>query len=376
MKNFILLFLFFNLGSYAQDCNLDNFCYFFDECISEDTYRLYMQGLDFEEDLYVAVNGDTSFFSDSGMVNVLPFALLPSNQRNDLTVGYANSEGCYIRLDLMPRSCDRNCEACDIRDIVMENHEPNDDCEYYIDFSFIAENTCSDLFFVKRNGVILCCLFYSEDYHTIGPFSDDLGGVEIEIIDQADTTCRSEKVFLAAPDCEPVAECEIRDLDVEVANILSDSSYTIIINAVYENVDSLGFDLWWDHEFYGFYRYSELPLTIEVVTRGLEYEHIRISDNDNEDCLAVLEFMSPVFTSSTDEKSSSRIYQYNSNGVYFKENMSEIKIYNIMGQLVLNRKNINNVIYNEHKFSSGIYIMYYTDMSGKRALKSIPIVVR
>ncbi len=371
----------------APDCEIDNCddCEIWDlfsEAHEPDDNCEFYVDIEFKaentcsDSFYVLVNGEEyccwaygedfytigPFHTDEGVLEITVV---------DLEIDDCRSE--EFRLEA-PDCETGNCDDCEIWDLIAEAHEPDDNCEFYVDIEFKAENTCSDSFYVLVNGEEYCCWAYGEDFYTIGPFHTDEGVLEITVVDLENDDCRSEEFRLEAPECE-AGICNIWDLDVVVGEIISDSSYYIGIDFKYINTESEGFNLYWNHSFYGFYSYTELVLSIPVVTGGSEWEHLRVSDHGNPDCFDEIEFRSPVWTSLYEIEVEQLIELSNSSIKIISDQVRKVECYDVLGRKhgeIREREDSFN--FEQSILNSGVYYFRITDLNGNKLAVPLSII--
>ncbi|HKK88683.1 MAG TPA: hypothetical protein VJ917_07515, partial [Saprospiraceae bacterium] len=315
-----------------EDCLISEFCYSFDECINDSTYRVRISFAALQEGpWHIYVDGDSTFSVESSSFSET--LLLSSEELHTISVEWEAYPDCFSQLTLPAISCPRdNCDDCRITDLFAEAGEPDENCEFYVDIEFNAETTCSDSFYVQVNGIGFGTYAYGELFYRLGRFNTLPRVLLIHVTDTENGDCQAS-YLLHLPECEQ-EECRIWDMTVDVGDIIDDSTFYITVDFNHQGTNPAGFDLYWDNQFYGFYSYSDLPLTILVETRGLEYEFLRVSDNDNEDCNGVIEFMSPLFTSN-EEDVSYQMLVIDPMQVRIKDNtVKHIEWYDSLGRLL------------------------------------------
>ena len=254
-----------------------------------------------------------------------------------------DNDACCAIHEFMGPDCDEE-ENCGIYEVFAEAHECTSDSLFYVDIEFQFENIGSNGFEIRGNGVSYGDTFqYGQTFYTIGPLEGDCETVyEFVVIDNDDPDCRNDYSFVEPICCGEEIVCDIRDIVVDSFFCNDDGTYGLVLNFVYEGNTNDFFDVWAGNEFVGFYRYDALPIFIDTFyARDVEYDLIRICDNDNEDCCAGLEFLGPdcddIIDSVTD-RPINRLDIYSNNKKLFINAETEINysvsIYNLNGQLI------------------------------------------
>ena len=286
-------------GWLSPDCANSNTCEIWDLLVEAhdcDDNGQFLVDLDFnyanvgDEGFTVKVNGDElgSFSYDSLFLTLGPF--------NDNTtyhfVVFDNQFGdCAAEFDLNAFNCDGDCE---IGEILADFTNCDNDGNFYVWINFTFSNIGNDGFSVLGNGNNYGSFDYGDLPVQIGPFAGNPNSVyELVVKDNEFPDCSNFIVFDAL-DCGIGGDCEIWDLEVTVFECTSDSTYKIKVN--FQHINTIGdhFDLWANGDFFGFYAYADLPLTIEnFPISGNNFDFINVCDNDNPDCCEGNEFEVP-----------------------------------------------------------------------------------
>ena len=120
---------------------------------------------------------------------------------------------------------------------------------------------------------------------TAGPFAgDDVTVYELQVVDADSPNCVDFALF-GPVDC--IINCQLSNLAAEPVICTSDSTYSLQLNFDYEDVGGVGFDVFAQGQFIGFFDYAELPLEIEDFPMlGSDIVQLTICDNDNPNCCA------------------------------------------------------------------------------------------
>lgn len=102
----------------------------------------------------------------------------------------------------------------------------------------------------------------------------------------------SETYDILGPECGQ--ECGINELSVIVGDCNEDGdTFSVVVDFVPQNVGNVGFDILIDNDYYGFYTYDQLPLTIPDLPNNGASSTLVVCDNDNVMCCADTEVPSP-----------------------------------------------------------------------------------
>ncbi len=111
------------------------------------------------------------------------------------------------------------------------------------------------------------------------------------IIDNEFEDCGGEFYF-ESPACCDEEGCMFFDIVVEPLHCADDGTYSIGLNFEYSGMTNDYFEVWSGDMYLGFYLFTDLPVIIEgVIDREVEYDIIRICQNDVPDCCQEYEFM-------------------------------------------------------------------------------------
>jgi hypothetical protein len=261
----------------------------------------------------------------------------------------------FVVIDLQNQNCSADigigqiqCEEedeCSIRDISHEIIDCYND-SFFIQLNFIFENAGDEGFTIQGNGKNYGAYHYNDVPIILGPLPVDDTQWEFVIIDLQNEDCM-DAVEVGMVECPG---CGFIEINAEVGKCSSDSTYELFLDFVFEGVTNDFFDLSANGEFFGFYSYTDLPLNIDdFPASGNEIDRIEICDNDNPDCCAEHEFISPKcgFTSSEDRIKDLRIDYFPnpaSDIIHIQLNgsgyTSNATIYNLNGLKILERTNI------------------------------------
>ncbi|MEZ5032263.1 MAG: hypothetical protein R2787_12740 [Saprospiraceae bacterium] len=281
----------------TKDCSNFNDCEIFEvnvdkgDCTSDSTYEVWIN-FDYanvESDYFdLWING---VFYDEFLYSALPLfiANFPKSGNNNDWIkicDHDNPDCCKIH-EFESKNCE-NYNGCEIWDLIVEPYECEDG-QFMVDLDFNYANVGNNGFTVQGNGTNYGTFEYNELYITLGPLDGDcMTDYEFVVKDVDHPDCQA--VFILGEICCN-EDCHISELVVEKGDCTSDSTYTITIDFQYQNVNGASFDLFANGQFFGYYNYNQLPLTITNFPKsGGNNDWIKVCDNDNPDCCAIKEF--------------------------------------------------------------------------------------
>jgi len=162
-----------------------------------------------------------------------------------------------------------------------------------ITINFVPADTRSARFTVSDGDVIYGTFEYSDLPVTIeGVVVDSNRTYIFKIADSEVDTC-GDIFEYGRFECKQ-SECSIQELKVEVLDSCSyDGQYAVMVDFIPQGFTR--FDVYANWEFFGSYGIDELPLHIaDFPSRNSEWDLIKISANDTEDCYELREFLAPI----------------------------------------------------------------------------------
>lgn len=183
------------------------------------------------------------------------------------------------------------CAGCIIYNLTATPQPCNDDDQFYVQIDFDHQNN-SDAFEVTGNGNSYGLFEYTEVPVLVGPFDGDGSTfLEFVITDANDEFCFAA-TEIGSINCNEI--CELSNLTVTTGDCSGSDTYVAQIDFDFQGVSGIGFDLSINGEFYHFYSYDELPLTIEdFPSNGSGHDLVTVCENDNSQCCTSLLFASP-----------------------------------------------------------------------------------
>ncbi len=196
--------------------------------------------------------------------------------------------------------------TCMLGEIELHNIECSSDSTYIVTVDLDFENT-SDSFDLSSRNILLGRFSYSDLPIRL---EVDLSGLPDELLratDLKDSDCQSAIEFEV--DCE-VESCEIEDLEINNIECINENEYYVTLNFSYFNVNQSHFDVFNRDSLLGFYAFEDLPIRLRVPVSGQEYEFLKVSENDNTDCYAAIEFMVDCETSAVQSDGMRDVFVY------------------------------------------------------------------
>ncbi len=310
------------------------------ECDGEGTYSLI---LNFE---YSGANGDTFEVWGAGQylgayaLSDLPVMIDNFPEReveyDIIEICLNDVPECCLVYEFMGLDC-MDMGDCIIAEVIAEAYE----CEegnnlILVDIAFDYEGMVGDSFEIRGNGMSYGYFMYGEEYYTIGPIEADCETLyEFIIIDGSMESCSGEYGFEEPLCCEE--DCVLYDISIDPLECDGEGTYSLVLDFEYEGTTNTYFEVWGSDEYLGQYEFSDLPLTIEnFPERDVEYDIIKICENDNPDCCLIHEFMGLDCSGSAtyDISKSYLIYQVGETFV-ISENYEELLLFDLSGKQVL-----------------------------------------
>ncbi|HXR79724.1 MAG TPA: hypothetical protein VN763_02350, partial [Saprospiraceae bacterium] len=178
------------------------------------------------------------------------------------------------------------CNDCIIYNITATALPCNEEDEFFILIDFDHQNN-SDQFILTGNGNTYGTYSYEDLPVQVGPFNGstpiDLGFVATD----AENLFCFDALETGSFSCEDI--CQLLNLTVEIGECSGPNNYIAHINFDHEGNANSGFDLSINGDFYGYYPYEALPLTIEnFPSSGDGTDLVTVCANDNANCCASL----------------------------------------------------------------------------------------
>ncbi|MDQ3015246.1 MAG: T9SS type A sorting domain-containing protein [Bacteroidota bacterium] len=284
----------YSLGVYhcPPPCDVLNFAVDPLLCISDDGYSLLLE-------MEIEGHGENGFsvFTEDGYYGTHAYEDLP------LTLPFINGSGNFVDYVTV---CDNDnigccasvgyeallCAGCLIYNLEATPQPCTGDGLFSVVLDFDYTNVGSNGFTVSGNGTMYGTFEY-EDLPIVIDSFDGSGSqfLEFVVADSQDEFCFAA-LEIGTLGCDDI--CDIFELTAEPGACTGNNTYIVEVDFGFENVSGNSFDLFANGEFYGFYLYADLPLTLlEFPGSGEGHDTIHVSDNDHPDCGAQIVFEAP-----------------------------------------------------------------------------------
>lgn len=282
--------------SVLPDCSIDSVFVYDIECTTDTSYSfsLWFDAIQPTNELFDLYDGFGGLFGTYSL-NDLPVRVEHFIGR-DIEFDYLkicinDNPDCCREYEFIGPDCS-NTGDCRISEVFAEAYEC-DDNQFYVDIEFDVVNPGSEGFIIRGNGVVYDSFNYGQTYYTLGPIALNCDqNYEFIIIDN-ERNCRG--VYeLGSPQCCESDDCSIRDIELFNIECNDDGTYDFTLNFIHEGTTNDFFEVFSEDTLIGYYRYDNLPVRIEgFPSRDVEFDLIRICDNDNPDCCKVFEYRGP-----------------------------------------------------------------------------------
>ncbi len=211
-----------------------------------------------------------------------------------------NLNDCSASIGSGPLCCDENSD-CNIAGLVVEQQECNDGVAFF-HLSFDYENTGDgNQFTVVGNGNDYGTFEYGASFYEIGPIESNCD-LELEfIVTDVNLNDCSASIGSGPLCCDENTECDITELNVDCTSCSDNNTCGFFLDFEIINDSEVSFDLFIENEFYDSYGYDDLPLEVEGLSSDSQWITVKVCDNDNEECCAIIEFLNPCYEGSGEE---------------------------------------------------------------------------
>ncbi|HMG16967.1 MAG TPA: hypothetical protein VK590_16030, partial [Saprospiraceae bacterium] len=179
---------------------------------------------------------------------------------------------------------------CEINNLTVIVGDCNSDNTYHLTVNFTPQNPGSTKFDLFANNIFFGTYFYAQLPLVIPNFPKSGNSHDVvRVCDHELEDCCRTKEF-ESPSCSS-GDCHLYDLTVTTVECTSPTTYKVIVNFQHQYTLSDHFDLYANGVYFGYYAYTQLPLTISnFPASGNPVDKIKVSDNDNPTCSATKEF--------------------------------------------------------------------------------------
>lgn len=200
---------------------------------------------------------------------------------------------CCEEIEFLPPECIRG--KCEVFNLTVDTGECTSESTYNLSLSFSHTNASNNFFEVfVRNDERIGQYSFSQNPLRITDFplsSNNEDYIKVCVSDDPD--CCQEIEFIP-PVCDP-GLCEVFDLEVELKECTSDSTYNLLLDFEYENPGNEYFDVYTRNgNHLGYYLLADLPIRLDDFKKGWsDYDYIKVCINDVPNCCTEIEFLSP-----------------------------------------------------------------------------------
>lgn len=282
------------------DCHLYDLVVTTVECTSNTTYKVIVN---FQHQNTMSDHFDlfaNGVYFGNYAYSQLPLTInnFPASGNNNDVIKVSDNDNapCFAIKEFPALHCNGNCELYDLTAVV---GDCNSNDTYHLTINFKQQNPGSDKFDLFANNVYFGTYLYSQLPLTINNFPKSGNNNDVvKVCDHEKADCCRSKEF-ASPNCSS-GDCHLYDLVVTTVECTSSSTYKVIVNFQHQYTMSDHFDLFANGVYFGYYAYSQLPLTINnFPASGNNNDVIKVVDNDNAPCYAIKEF--PALNCSTQD---------------------------------------------------------------------------
>jgi hypothetical protein len=366
-----------------QDCKISEMRFDKSVCDSNKNFYVYLN-FDYKGNSECfRVKGNGHSYGEFKYAN-LPIKLGPF--KGDCTTNYE-----FVVIDCANEHCNNSVNVgkvcCENGFLLSELGIKKSECDsakhVYLTIDFDHKNT-SDSFYLLIPNLVNSKLFsYNQLPIKLGPFEANCNqSFEILVKDYLKHDCKISK-NIGKLCCEGSnAECKITELKIIPLDCTGPGQYSIKINFNHTGTKGLGFDVWSRSTYLGFFNYNVLPLTIlDFKTSGKDFDHIKVCENDREDCCASIEFAA-LKCFGEHEFDLNQIKVYQENGRLIISSPAKIpalvkyQLYFLQGQILVPSQCISTDFeksMNANNFENGIYILRFEYGNQSKDIKFVLI---
>ncbi|MEM9920803.1 MAG: T9SS type A sorting domain-containing protein [Bacteroidota bacterium] len=269
-------------------CDIQNIQVDVGDCTSDSTFAItvdfdYTGGRSDTIEISNTDNIFTEYFISSGFPVTINNYVFNGQQSSFLTICNFHDRSCCDTIEVSAPDCLFN-DRCNIYDMVVEPSDCDSNGMFLVDINFAYQNV-SDSFNLRGNGNDYGWYSYTNLPVTLGPLNGDgLTFYEFIVMDDGNPDC-TEEFVLGDFNCDSLLTCEIRDLDIQIGDCTSDSTYSITIDFTAVNPYTNFFEVFDGNDnFLEIHPLSSLPLTIDFPATGDTIDILNVCISDRRDC--------------------------------------------------------------------------------------------
>jgi len=186
---------------------------------------------------------------------------------------------CFDAIETGPISC---ADICQLYNLTVETGECSGPDTYVAHINFDHEGLAGIGFDLFINGEFFAFHSYNDLPLTIEHFPSSGTGQDLVTVCANDNDNCCASLEFNAPDCP----CHIFELNVDILECTSDSTFAVALNFASENTPNHNIDVYLDSIYLGFYNAQTLPLIITNVPEGDGIGTLKVCASDHNDCCA------------------------------------------------------------------------------------------
>jgi hypothetical protein len=288
----------------APDCVGTQTCNIFDltadtgagTCNGDSTYALFIFYIvdNFTSDSVVVSTAEGysgHFAHDLNGINIPNFPAYNTNYTT-ITVCALGDEDCCDSVEFETVDCGQEF-VCEIYDLFAEAGDCTSDTTHVVDVVFEGFNLPTDSVFIFANSNYVGTYAVDPEFIHIENFPDYPGTQTIITVCAVEAPDCCASYTFETPTCS--SECGIFEIDVDVLDCNSDSTFALVVDFQHENLPGNGFDVYAGDEYVGFFSLNELPVEIPQFPSNETGQYvITICESDGTECCSSFEFQGPI----------------------------------------------------------------------------------
>jgi hypothetical protein len=183
--------------------------------------------------------------------------------------------------------------SCALFDLFAETGQCTSDSTFVLDVVFDAFNLPVDSVTIYVGDLYIGTFFNDPEYIHIEDFPLFDGESTTIIVCAVGAPDCCDTYTFENPNCS--GECDILELVVDPIECNSDSTFILVINFDWINVDAGGFDVYAGDHYLGFFGLDQVPITVTNFPSNSTGNYVvTVCESDNQECCETLEFEGPV----------------------------------------------------------------------------------